>query len=415
MKKMLTHFLFLLALTPLSVFADNSGEISLISGQTIILTGKVMDTDDNWLNDVKVSMNPVDTVTTSDPNGDFTFEFVYDEKIKPNKRGILATLTFEKEGHVDEKIRIRSTDFFIKGKPLVVKLKSEPMQEGMVGFTAQMVSVNAVGKETSGEAEFHVYIPESVEKVRAAFYLSRHGMGDITPPILQKFAEEEKVALIGMYGNPVQRGLSDVSLTDEHVKKLAELSGHPELVDAPILTFGHSNGTGFAACWPAQRPEKAIGWISFHPGFTQYLEFPNTETVPAMVMLGTVDEYFLRSRQDETVKAMRKTRDAAMCTMMEAGVGHGPVDPDIVWDFVVEFCKAAMRVRLGEDGELKPIKIEDGWLGATYDVDAGGRQLLEIAPYAEFKGDQSTANWLMDEEFAKVWQAYARTDHLKKK
>lgn len=415
MNKYLPYLTLLVVLTASSAFGEQSTEITLTEGQTITITGKVMDTDDNWLNDVKVSMNPVDAVTTSDPNGDFTLEFVYDEKLKPNQRGIIAALRFKKEGHLDEIVRIRSTAFFTKGKPLEVKLTSEPIQEGLVGFTTPMVSVNAVGQDTEGEAEFHVYIPESVEKVRAAFYLSRHGMGNITHPVLQKFAEEEKVALVAMYGDPVQRGLDDVSLTDEPIKELAEMSGHPELVDAPILTFGHSNGTGFAACWPAQRPEQSLGWISFHPGFNAYLEFPNTEKVPSMVMLGTVDKYFINGRQDETVKELRQTRDAAMSTMMEAGVGHGPVDADLVWEFVVEFCKAALRVRLADDGTLKPIKIEDGWLGALYDLESGGRQVLEIAPYAEFKGDKSTANWLMDEAFAKAWQAYGHTEQLKKK
>ncbi len=417
MKKILILLIQLFTLSVLATlpaFAQSSSEATLTAGQKIILTGKVMDTDHNWLNDVSVSMSPLDIQSSTDPNGDFAVEFLWDEKIKPNQRGIFATLKFEKEGHLDKLIRIKTIDFFSKAKPLVVKLEPQPIEKDIVGFTTQMSTSNAVGKKSNGDAEFHVYIPESVEKVRAAFYLSRHGMGNITHPILQKFAQEEKVALVAMYGDPVQRGLKDVSLTDEHVKKLAELSGHPELVDAPILTFGHSNGTGFAACWPEQRPEQSLGWISFHPGFTAYLQFPNTERIPSMVMLGTVDKYFLNGRQDETVKEMRKTRNAAMSTMMEAGVGHGPVDVDIVWEFVVGFCKAAMRVRLGDDGELKPIKIEDGWLGATYDLETGGRQLLEIAPYAEFKGDKSTANWLMDEEFANVWQAYGRADHLKK-
>ncbi|MDB4693126.1 hypothetical protein OAF21_05915 [Akkermansiaceae bacterium] len=415
MKKLLLNLVILFISLTLPVLAQNPAEVAIATGQKITLTGKVMDADDNWLNDVEVSLRQVDAKTSSDPNGDFTVDFLWNEKLKPNKRGIIAVLKFEKEGHLDKLIRIKSMEFFSKPKPLVVKLQSKPIEKDIVGFTTPMSTTNGMDKKSNGTAEFHVYIPDSVEKVRAAFYLSRHGMGTITHPILQKFALEEKVALVAMYGNPVQRGLTDVSLTDEHLKKLAELSGHPELVKAPILTFGHSNGTGFAACWPSQRPEQALGWISFHPGFNGYLQFPNTEKIPSMVMLGTVDKYFLRSRQDKIVKEMRKSRNAAMSTMMEAGVGHGPVHSDIVWEFVVEFCKAAMRARLEENGTLKPIKIEDGWLGASYDLEAGGRQLLEIAPYAEFKGDQSTANWLMDEEFAKVWQAYGRTDHLKQK
>ncbi|MGJ8656599.1 MAG: hypothetical protein ACSHX6_09105 [Akkermansiaceae bacterium] len=415
MKKMLLRLITLSVLSTLSAFAQGANDAVMLEGQKITLKGKVMDADGNWLNDVDVWMKQAGVKVISDPNGDFTVEFLWSDKLKPNARGIIATLRFQKEGHLDKIVRIKSKEFFSKPKLLKVKLLPKPIEKDIVGFTAQMTTTNGMGKKATGNAEFHVYIPESVDKVRAAFYLSRHGMGNITHPILQKFALEEKVALVAMYGDPVQRGLTDVSLIDEHVKKLAELSGHPELVDAPILTFGHSNGTGFAACWPAQRPEKSLGWISFHPGFNAYLQFPNTEKIPSMVMLGTVDKYFLNGRQDETVKEMRKTRDAAMNTMLEAGVGHGPVDPDIVWEFVVEFCKAAMRARLGDDGKLKLIKIEAGWMGTSYDVEVGGRQLLEVAPYAEFKGNKSTANWLMDEQFAKVWQAYGWTDHLKKK
>ena len=415
MSRILISIFTLCVASTLSVFAERSSESVLTKGQKIILTGKVMDTDDNWLNDVTVSMTPGAVKTTTDPNGDFSLEFLWSEKLKPNKRGIIVALRFKKEGHIDEIVRIKSMESFTKGKALEVKLSPKPVKEGVVGFTVPMSTVNGLGKAAKGDAEFYVYIPESVDKVRAAFYLTRHGIGNITHPILRKFAEEERIALVSMYGHPVQRGIKDVSKTDEHIKKLAELSGHPELVDAPILTFGHSNGTGFSATWPSQRPEQSLGWISFHPGFNGYLQFPNSEKIPSMVMLGTVDKYFLNSRQDEVVMEMRKTRNAAMCTMMEAGVGHGPVDHDIVWEFVVEFCKAALRVRLGDDGSLMPIRIEDGWLGALYDVEKGGRQLLEIAPYAEFKGDKSTANWLMDEEFAKVWQAYGRTDHLKMK
>lgn len=411
MKKILIH---LFTITILSILST-SAQVPDVKGQKGTIKGKVMDADDNWLNDVNVSLFRTKSKTSSDPNGDFTIDFLIDDKLAPNERGYLAVLKFRKKGHFDEIVRIRSKEFFKEVKPLVVKMKPRPIDENIVGFTSQMTSINGLGKKSTGDTEFHVYIPESVDKVKAAFYLSRHGMGNIAHPTLRKFALKEKVALVSMYGDPIQRGISDVSLTDEHMKKLAELSGHPELVDAPILTFGHSNGTGFAACWPSQRPEKCIGWISFHPGFNNYLKFPNTEKIPSMVMLGTVDKYFLNGRQDNTVKEMRSTRNAAMNTMLEAGVGHGPVAPDIVWEFVVEFCKAAMRARLNVDGTLKPIKIEDGWLGANYDIDTGGRQLLEIAPYAEFKGDKSTANWLMDEEFAKAWQAYGRTDHLKEK
>ena len=367
-----------------------------------------MDTDDNWLNEAKVTLLPVGAKTQTDANGEFSLEFTLDAplKAKQRKRGI-ATLKVERRGHITRQVRIASMDYFSQESPVNIKLQPEPVDPNLTGFTVQMDPKNAiVGKSKGTDASFYVFVPESVKTTKAAFYLSMHGMGNIKLPILQKFAEQENLALVGMNGDPIKRGITDVALIEEHIKKLAEVSGHPELATAPIMTFGHSNGTGFAASFPRDLPQRTIAWIAFHPGFSGYLKFENTDQVPAMVMCGSIDKYFLSARQDEVVASLRKERNAAMNVMMEGGVGHGTADADSTWQFVVDFLQAAMRTRLNDDGTLKPVEISSGWLGATYDVEKGGRQQLEIAPYAKFTGDKSTASWLPDEEFAQKWQAY---------
>jgi dienelactone hydrolase len=297
-------------------------------------------------------------------------------------------------------------DPLTSGEILEIKMEPESLDTSIPGFTAEMT---APEKRKGTKAEFHVYIHESVKKVKAAFYISRHGMGDLTKPELQKFAKEEQVALIGMYGDPVQRGVDSVAELDKYIQKLAKISGHPELPNVPIMSFGHSNGTGFAASWPRDRPEQVIAWIGFHPGFNDYLQYPNTENVPAMIMAGSIDKYLIKHRQDKTVANMRKTRNAAMNMMLEGDVGHGPADHGATWVFITEYLKAAMRVRLNDDGSLKPVNIKEGWLGERYDLEKGGRQKLTVAPYDKFKGDKSIANWLPDEEFAKQWQHYGKT------
>ncbi|MDB9742079.1 hypothetical protein OAB00_04445, partial [Akkermansiaceae bacterium] len=315
----------------------------------------------------------------------------------------LAALHVERKGHEKKVFRIKDTAFF--KKPLEVKLNQLGLSDEVFGFSAEM---EAPANRKGTKADFHVYIPESVEKVKAAFYISRHGMGDITKPVLKKFAEEENLALIGMFGDPVQRGVDDVANLDVYIEKLAEMSGHPELVDAPIMTFGHSNGTGFAASYPRDRPERVIAWVGFHPGFNNYISFENTDQVPAMIMCGEKDKYLLNARQDQEVAKLRKSRNAAMNIMMEGGVGHGPADADTTWTFITEFLKAAMRTRLNEDGTLKPVEIENGWLGGQYELEKGGRQELEISPYAIYSGDPSSASWLPDEEFAQAWQKFGK-------
>lgn len=388
------------------------GGTAMAEGQSYVLKGKVMDTSDNWLNGAKVALVPVGTKTLTDANGEFELEFTLDKPLKRKRGKNIGSIVVAREGHVSKRIPIRSMQFFTSGKPLVVKLNPVPVDSSLVGFTTEM---KAPKGRKGTKAQFHVYIPESVEKVRAAFYISRHGMGDIKRPVLRKFAADQQVALVGMMGDPVQRGVKSVAVLDEHLKRLAEMSGHPELPDVPIMCFGHSNGTGFSASWPRDRPDRVIAWVAFHPGFSGYLQYPNTEKVPAMVMCGTADKYLKNARQDRVVANLRKTRNAAMCVMMEGGVGHAPADQDSTWVFITEFLKAAMRVRLAEDGTLNPVSIESGWLGATYNYDEGGRQLLDVAPYARFTGDKSTANWFPDEAFARTWQAYGQNDPKKRK
>ena len=393
------------------------GGASLCPGATTyVLEGKVMDTDDNWLNEAKVTLLPVKASTITDGNGEFSLKFTLNKPLKGSKRKGIATLKVERHGHVTRQVKISSMEFFAQPNPIEVKLRPNPVDSSLTGFTVQMDPKNTiVGKARGDKASFYVYVPESVETVRAAFYISMHGIGNIKTPILQKFAEEEQLALVAMNGDPVKRGVKSVSVLEEYIQKLADLSGHPELAQAPIMTFGHSNGTGFSASFPRDWPARTIAWVAFHPGFSGYVQFPNTEKVPALVMCGSRDKYFLNARQDKVVAKMRSSRQAAMCAMIECGVGHSPADAPATWAFIIDFLKAAMRVRLAEDGSLKPVDIKSGWLGATYDLEAGGHQRLEIAPYADFPGDKSTANWLPDGTFAKIWQAYGQRDPKKER
>lgn len=405
------------------------------------LKGKISDTNDNWLNNAKISFKKLGVSTTTDPNGNFTLNANIKEDLKADNKGNIEYLEISSEDHISQTIEIKSKDYFSQSKPLSVKLEPISISNDIIGFKTKMsmgyiagyalrklkadtghgsdstyiptkdfektlkaVTASSNSDKTS-DVEFHVYIPKSVQEVRAAFYISRHGIGNLSSPVLRKFAEKEKVALVGFLGDPVQRGVFPVSQLDPYIAKLAKLSKHPELTEVPILTFGHSNGTGFSGCFPSERPERVIAWVSYHSGYSNYLQFPNTEKVPALVMHGKLDAW-LKHKQDETVKNMRKNRNAAMCMMMEGNVGHGPVNKETTWEFIVQFCTAAMKARLGEGNTLKPVNIESGWLGIVYDPKGSSQQNLDIAEYSKFKDDKSTANWLIDEDFAKIWQAY---------
>jgi pimeloyl-ACP methyl ester carboxylesterase len=331
-------------------------------------------------------------------------------------------------------------DLALFSQPLHVKLLPCPVTEDRAEFTRRMdldhllpsISPNKefsliapekwqnffasmdAGKKGGGRTEqvvFQAYIPKGVQKLKAAFLLTRHGIGNINHPRLRDFANRNGVALVSVLGNPVQRGFYPVSLIDGDIARLGQMLKHPELGQLPVIAFGHSNGTGFSGIFASQRPDRVIAWISYHSGEAWHLQFPGVEKVPGLAFHGLIDP-LLKNGQEATVKHLRQERNAPIAFMLEGNVAHGPVDDgqNATWDFIAAFAEAAMRIRLNEDGALRPVNIEQGWLGANYDVSKGGQQELAIAPYAEFKGDRSIANWLPDKTFAEVWQLYGKTD-----
>ena len=406
------------------------------AGNQYTLMGTISDTNDNLLPDVRVALNRAGVVTHTDGNGKFSLSFTNEKPLEKGKNNIYDYLEIDKDGFVGRTLEIKDLSFF--DRPVAEKIQPNPMGKDNKGFSVRMSMANVlpglrpdagfpliseskwkdfftdIGSkkdDTTGCASFYAYVPESAKKLKATFLLSLHGIGSIDHPVLRDFAKRHGIALVGILGDPVQRGFYPVSIIDEHLEKLGQMVNHPELATVPMLTFGHSNGTGFAGIFPSQRPDRVIAWVSYHSGSSFHLQFPGVEKVPGLVMHGQIDQY-ANNGQEQTVKNLRKDRNAALSMMMEGNVGHGPVDKGqkATWGFIVEFCEAAMRVRLNDDGTLRPVVIEQGWLGANYDRSKGGQQELTIAPYSEFNGDRATANWLPDKKFAEIWQLYGNTD-----
>lgn len=404
-----------------------------------VLHGKISDSADHPLADVRVGFRSAGVATETDAKGHFTLTLTPSRPLTKDNTNTLEWLELDKDGYFGRTIKIQDLAFF--SKPLSEKLALNPVTEDKAEFTLRMgldhllpsispdkdfslITAEQWGKffaELDGrkqnpegrteQVEFQAYIPKDTKKVKAVFLLTRHGIGSIDHSRLRDFANRNGVALVSVLGNPVQRGFYPVSLIDEPIARLGQMLKHPELASLPVITFGHSNGTGFSGMFASQRPDRVIAWISYHSGAAWHLQFPNVEKVPGLVMHGLIDP-FLKNGQVVTVQNLRRERNAPLAMMLEANVAHGPADREqnATWDFIAAFAEAALRTRLNADGTLKPVIIEQGWLGANYEIGKGGQQELPIAPHADFKGDRTTANWLPDEAFAKTWQLYGKTD-----
>lgn len=405
------------------------------------LNGRMMDTSDNWLPNVHVKLRKANVATHTDGNGLFHLEFQLDEPLEADDNGAFDQLEVSKDDHRPRAIQLKTESWFhgehfdermeprgVSPDNLRIPLKinpagsipnlprllglaagARPSVEELADGLAQLARAPQSDSSDLVDAAIYGWVAPETRTVRAVLVVALHGMGVIDHPVLRRFAAENDVALVGFENSVIQCGWWPVDHFDPYFKHLAEQTGHPELAAAPLLTFGHSNGTGLAAAFPSARPGRVIAWASYHSGHSWHLLLPNVEKVPALIMHGQLDQW-LDHGQEFAIKSLRAERNAPVAMMIEGNVGHGPVDTTATWEFVVDFYQAALATRLTSDGKIRPVDMQSGWLGDTYDRSRGGQQLLHVAPYREFPSAPAQANWLINEAFAKTWQKYGATN-----
>lgn len=285
----------------------------------------------------------------------------------------------------------------------------------------------AVAEKGEGKKEdvkFDLWMPEGIGTARGIVVMTGHGSGEglYKHPEMRKIARELRLALFKFVGNPMQRGFWPRSLLYDRLQHFAQESQHPELVNAPLFLYGHSNGTGFSAIFPATEGARVWGWVSMRPGTTFQVYQPGGAQVPGMVIFGEDDGFFARPSKEENmavVQAMRQKHHALWHYAVEPKTGHGPGEK--TWPLVFSFLRHsfAARVPAEADAAKGPVKlntlaVECGHLGQNWDAKAGGYQTLPIALFATFKGDKATASWLLNAAYAADWQAFQRDGQLAK-
>lgn len=287
---------------------------------------------------------------------------------------------------------------------------------------AEAVKLKGEGKKE--DVKFDLWMPDGIGTARGIVVMSGHGSGErlYTHVELRKIARELKLALFKFVGNPMQRGFWPRRLLDERLKAFAQSSQHPELVNAPLFLYGHSNGTGFSAIYPAVEGSRVWAWISMRPGTTFQVYQPAAARIPGMVIFGEDDAFFARPSKEENmavVEAMRKKHHALWHYAVEPKTGHGPGDK--TWPLVFSFLRHSFAARVPADADASkgPVKLtevnaESGYLGKNWDSKTGGYQTLPISPSADFTGDKASASWLLNAAYAADWQTFQRDGQLKK-
>jgi hypothetical protein len=279
-------------------------------------------------------------------------------------------------------------------------------------------AVAAKGEGKKEEVKFDLWIPESVKIAKGIVVMSGHGSGEnlFKHPELRKMAAELNLAVFKFVGNPVQRGFWPRSLLYDRLKQYGEKAGHPELANAPLFLYGHSNGTGFSAIFTATEGGRVWAWVSMRPGTTFQVYQPGAAQVPGLVIFGEGDPFLARPSKEENltvVEVMRKKHAALWTSTVEPKTGHGPGEK--TWPLVFSFLRHTFAARVPADSDpgKGPVKLTvpsegSGRLGKNWDPAVGGYQTLTVAPFQAYSGDKATASWLVNEAFAKDWQTFQK-------
>lgn len=283
-------------------------------------------------------------------------------------------------------------------------------------------AVRQQGEGPREEVALSLWVPDSATPIRGVVVISGHGSGEglFRRPDLRALARELKLALFKFTGNPMQRGFWPQDLLFEQLRSMGEKCGHAELAQAPLFLYGHSNGTGFSAVFPAYVPERVWGWVSMRPGITFQVYQPGAAQVPGLIIFGEDDHFLARPSKAENlavVPALRKQHRALWNHAVEPKTGHGPGEK--TWPLVFSFLRHTFTARVPADADprLGPVKLrtpalESGHLGQNWSAEKGGYQDLMVAPFANFTGDKATAAWLINAAFAADWQAFQRQGSL---
>ena len=274
------------------------------------------------------------------------------------------------------------------------------------------------------KVEGTIFLPPNVRRVRAVIVVlnsgrSWTGMGGAFygDSELRKLSETLELGLLLPRITPIREveqidvlRNADVGGADSLLmllRRLAGESGHQELIDAPLLLWGHSRTGHFAATFAALHPQRTIALVGYHAGGAG-LAGPDIDVlryIPTLLLEAKRDieqnsnrpgwpsEFFA-----ETSWRNARSLDAPWTFGIEPDAVHqNPSDLKTANALVIPWISAVLRARLSRDGQgLRAVGGASAWLG---NIRTG-----EITPHAMFLGSKHEANWLPDEESARGWR-----------
>jgi poly(3-hydroxybutyrate) depolymerase len=258
------------------------------------------------------------------------------------------------------------------------------------------------------KAEFRMWLPPDVPKVRALLVLVPGSNGDGRPqaedPFWQAFASKHRLAIVAcrFTDKPHEQSFLEdyVKVSDgsgqallDAVNALAKASNHPEIATAPFLMWGMSAGGQVDYEFAAWKPERVIAFVVNKGGVYYSALVPRAaRNVPALLFVGDKDLAF-RINTIQGLFAVNRRAGALWAYVVEPDTAHAVGRSR---DLGAMFFEDILAMRFSGD-TLVPVPEKAGFIG---DLTA-----VTFQPVASSAAPTVPTAWLPTERIARAWQA----------
>ncbi len=274
--------------------------------------------------------------------------------------------------------------------------------------------------ELSPDATRHLRlnIPDGTPEIRGILIFGNGAGGDArgnaTNAELVAFAQSLGfVVLATGYWSNFSFNDYEINLFEWSLQQLAAMSGFPELVDAPWMPMGHSNGGQMSYGLNTLRPSKVIGFITSKG--CCYNNFEPSEAAlqtPGLLIAGETDST-TRRNNIKSLFTINRPRGALWAWVEEENAGH---EEGATRQIILPFLAECYRLRYPRDQSpvdgpviLKTLNEWDGWLVDQTTWESG---FPAIYRYDLVPGDPRTMGWVPNQRMASLYRAFASYNRI---
>lgn len=288
---------------------------------------------------------------------------------------------------------------------------------------------------------YSIYIPPASEtpRIKGVVFLYPGSSGDwrfrVKDPIWQDAVRSLGFALIGAdtYGyTAIGSSSSAAAFTlDNILSAAASVSGHPELVNVPIVSMGTSLGGFSSTKWAYYLPARVIA-IAGQRGANSFSTAASGEqlNVHTLIIPGSIDTNLSTnppSLRNYYNYWRTSTIDGRAAWSVDWMAEHDTFGKNQTWALSWSWVAESIALRYpantipsttpGNPIVLNSVPLSSGWLGqqsfATSTTGADRSSFCFIMPYSQYSGDKAVVSWLPNETLARVYQACNSFDGVK--